>query len=107
MAFPYRGRQGAVVVVSVQPGSPGEKAGFRVGDVIYRFDGRPVPLHQPIAALREKVIPLKIQGGVTRSVGLLRDGMALEVQVSWPSVNVSETVDDIRDLPEPRADRPA
>ncbi len=77
VAFPYRGRQGAVVVVSVQPGSPGEKAGFRVGDIIYRFDGQPVPLHQPIAALREKVIPLKIQGGVTRTVGILRDGSAI------------------------------
>ncbi len=74
VAFPYRGQQGAVVVVSVLPGSPGEKAGFRVGDIIYRFHGQPVPLHDPIAALREKVIPLKIQGGVTRTVGILRDG---------------------------------
>ena len=107
VAFPYRGRQGAVVVVSVQPGSPGAKAGFHVGDVIYRFDGQPVALHQPIAALREKVIPLKIQGGMTRTVGILRDGKELEVQVTWPGLRLQETVDDVRDLPEPRFDRPA
>jgi hypothetical protein len=107
VAFPYRGRQGAVLVVSVQLGSPGEKAGFRVGDVIYRFDGQPVPLHDPIAALRQKVIPLKIQGGVTRTVGILREGREVEVQVSWPGLRLPETADDIRDLPEPRSDRPA
>jgi hypothetical protein len=108
VTFPYRGQQGAVVVVSVDPGSPGEKAGFRVGDIIHRFDGQPVPLYQPIVALRAKVIPLKIQGGVTRTVGILRDGMELEVQVSWPGVKLqAETADEIRDLPEPRSDRPA
>jgi len=105
MAFPYRGRQGAVVVVSVQPGSPGALAGFRVGDIIYRFDGQPVPLQQPITALREKVIPLKIQGGVTRTVGILRDGKELQVHVTWPGLRVQDTVDDVRDLPDPRADR--
>lgn len=105
-AFPYRGRQGAVVVVSVEPDSPGARAGFRVGDVIYRFDGQPVPVQQPIAALREKVIPLKIRGG-TRTVGILRDGKELEVQVSWPGLRLSETVDDVRDLPDPRSDRPS
>ena len=102
VAFPYRGRQGAVVVVSVQPGSPGAKAGFHVGDVIYRFDGQPVALHQPIAALREKVIPLKIQGGMTRTVGILRDGKELEVQVTWPGLRFQDTVDEVRDLPDPR-----
>jgi hypothetical protein len=103
-AFPYRGRQGAVVVVSVQPDSPGAQAGFRVGDILYRFDGQPVPLRQPVAALREKVIPLKIHGGA-RTVGILRDGKELEVRVSWPGLTSSETADDIRDLPDPRADR--
>ena len=41
--FPYRGQCGGVVVVTVQPGSPGEKAGLCPGDIIYRFEGRPVP----------------------------------------------------------------
>ena len=59
--FPYRGKQGAIVVAVTEPGSPGEKAGFRVGDVIFHSDGQPVPVENSIAALRERVIPLSFR----------------------------------------------
>jgi serine protease Do len=40
-AFARDGRRGALVAY-VQPGSPGERAGIRKGDVIVEFNGRPI-----------------------------------------------------------------
>jgi hypothetical protein len=51
-------------------------------------------------ALREKVIPLKIQGNVTRNVRILRDGVDLELPVTWPRKNWKEPVGQMRDLPD-------
>ena len=102
--FPYRGQQGAIVVVSVLPGSPAEKAGLCIGDIIYRFDGQPVPLNDTINSMREKVIPLKLEGGVTRTIGVLRGGVEMEIQVTWPRSNWVEPDDQIRDLPDQHSD---
>ena len=101
MLFPYRGEHGAVVVVTTQPGAPGDKAGFCPGDVIFRFDGKMLPVGDTIALLREKVIPLKIQGNVTRTVGVMRDGVEMDLQVTWPKLHWEESTDQIRDLPDP------
>ena len=90
----------------MQPGAPGDKAGFRVGDILYRFDGQPVPLLNPIAALREKVIPLKLRVVSTRTVGILRDGVELELPVTWPPWSWQENADELRDLPDLQLDRP-
>jgi hypothetical protein len=101
VGFPYRGRQGAVVVVYARPGYPGANAGFRAGDVIYRFDGQPLPVNDPMNALRDKVIPLKLEGGYTRTVGILRNGVPMELKVTWPrQVPVRTSVGEIRDLPD-------
>jgi S1-C subfamily serine protease len=43
-----------VVVIAITPGSPGERAGLREGDVIVEFNGRPIPsidaLHKLLTA---------------------------------------------------------
>ena len=105
--FPYRGQYGGVVVVTVQPGSPGEKAGLCPGDIIYRFEGRPVPIDNPIMALRDDVIPLKLQGNVTRTISVLREGVELELRVTWPTWNWEKPAGEMRDLPDRQSDEAA
>jgi tetratricopeptide (TPR) repeat protein len=105
--FPYRGEHGAVVVVSTQAGSPGQKAGLCVGDVIYRYEGEMLPVGDTINLLRDKVIPLKLQGNVTRTIGILREGVELELRVTWPTWNWDKPSGEIRDLPERSNDKAA
>jgi hypothetical protein len=104
--FPYRGQQGAIVVAWVQAGSPGEKAGLCPGDIIYRFDGEAFPVGDTISLLRDKVIPLKLRGNVTRTISVLREGVELEIPVTWPTWNWQEPTGELRDLPDPQADNP-
>ena len=92
------------LIAATQPGSPGQKAGSRVGDIIYRFEGRPVAIDNPIMALRDDVIPLKLRGNVTRTIGVLRDGVELELRVTWPTWNWEKPKGEIRDLPDRQAD---
>ncbi|HON09580.1 MAG TPA: trypsin-like peptidase domain-containing protein [Chitinispirillaceae bacterium] len=47
LSLGYEGTDG-VVIVSVQPGSPGEKAGLRVGDIIRRMGNRVIQSHADI-----------------------------------------------------------
>ncbi len=105
--FPYRDQRGAVVVTAVQPGAPGDKAGLRVGDIIFRFDGQSLPVGDTIMLLREKVIPLKLRGNETRTISILREGVELELKVFWPNWHWEENPAEIRDLPETKLDKAA
>ncbi|XP_042431142.1 putative protease Do-like 14 isoform X1 [Zingiber officinale] len=51
-----------VLVPVVTPGSPGDRAGFRPGDVVIEFDGRPVGgIKEIIGIMEDKVgVPLKV-----------------------------------------------
>jgi hypothetical protein len=101
--FPYRGEQGAVVVATTQPGSPGEKAGFCPGDIIYSYEGEMFPVGNTIDLLREKIIPIKLKGNETRTIGVLRDGVRLELRVTWPEWKWAlPPAGDMHDLPDPR-----
>ncbi len=61
-----------VVVAKVLPGSPAEKAGLKVGDVIRRFNGRPVP---DKIFLRSRVAEVDLNSKVELTI--LRDGQEL------------------------------
>lgn len=81
-----------LVVVSVVPGSPAEKAGIRSGDVIVSVDGEPAS-GQPIDLVTGKV---RGSAGTAVTIGILRDGEVRDVTVVRAAVEVpiiiSETV---------------
>ncbi|MFQ5514613.1 MAG: RIP metalloprotease RseP [Myxococcota bacterium] len=72
-------RLGAVpvdfVIAQVLPGSPAKKAGLRSGDLILRVEGEPV---RSFAELAERI---RTGGGAPLSVGVLREGEELELEV--------------------------
>jgi serine protease Do len=65
-----------VLVASVEPGGPADKAGFRSGDVITQFDRKPVEsgrdLSRAVAAMRP---------GTQASLTVIRDGKPQELTV--------------------------
>jgi len=65
-----------VVVTSVQPDAPAAKAGIEEGDVILKFDGKPVSNPRELQALVE---PTEI--GAKVDVLLVRDGKQITVEV--------------------------
>jgi serine protease Do len=67
----------AVVVTSVEEGSAAAKAGLRAGDLIVRFAGREI---HDARDLRTEV--RKAEGGKELSVGVQRDGKALDLKVT-------------------------
>ncbi|MCS7301561.1 MAG: PDZ domain-containing protein [Fimbriimonadales bacterium] len=73
-------RTDGVLVASVTPGSPAEKAGIQPGDVILRIDGKPVnarfPEEIPLVYLQIAELPI----GKMVSVELLRNGARRVVQ---------------------------
>ncbi len=56
-----------LLVVSVEPGSPAERAGLQVGDVIFEFDGQPVA---GIDALHKMLTDSRI--GIRTALGAIR-----------------------------------
>ena len=90
VSFKLRGKQGAVILMSMEKGSVAEESGLHVGDVIYEFDGQPLQLDRPIEWLRERVVPLKLKGQESRSVKVLRNGAELNVEVTWRRPYVME-----------------
>jgi hypothetical protein len=76
--------QGAVVLVSLEPGSVAEKSGLQAGDIIYKFDGRILPPDQSIEWLRERMVPLKLKGNESRIITVFRDQAELDIKVTWP-----------------------
>ena len=67
--------QGALVA-QVQPGSPAEKAGMKVGDVITAFDGHKVYDSSELPPLVAMTTP-----GTEASVAILRNGKPMSVKV--------------------------
>ncbi|MBI4081528.1 MAG: serine protease, partial [Candidatus Lambdaproteobacteria bacterium] len=68
--------EGGLVVVAVQPGSPAERGGVMLGDVLLALDGRPV---RHIADLLDYLDGDRV--GSEAAVRLLRAGKALELRV--------------------------
>ncbi len=67
----------AVLVISVAPGSPGQRAGLREGDLIIAYNNQPIP---SIDALHKLLTGDQI--GVTALLGILRGAERLTVPVT-------------------------
>jgi S1-C subfamily serine protease len=76
------GQPGALLLVSVEPGSPADEAGLRLGDVLLSFDGH--TLRHP-----SDLLPLldETRVGAVVSAKILRGGEPREVRVSVGSRN--------------------
>jgi uncharacterized iron-regulated protein len=72
------GKAGRVSVISVEEGSPAEKAGVRPGDVFVSFDGEPV---ENMTDIFYRMGKKKV--GDTASLILLRDGTETPVEVTF------------------------
>ena len=74
------------LVNQVEPGSPAEKAGIQVSDVVTRFDGKPVSSADDLV----------------RMVGNMKPGMKAQVQV-WRAKASRDLVVTIGEMPDERA----
>jgi hypothetical protein len=74
---------GGLETVSVESGSIADRAGLRCGDIIVSFGGLPLPRHDVIQEMRQKVYPLKQQGNVLRPIDILRDGETIQLTLRW------------------------
>ncbi len=66
-----------VLVASVEPGGPADKAGFRSGDVITRFDGNPVESGRELSRAVAATKP-----GTQAPVTVVRDGSPQELTIT-------------------------
>jgi len=66
-----------VLVASVEPGGPAEKAGFKSGDVITQFDGKPVESGRELSRAVAATKP-----GIQVPVTVIRDGRPQELTVA-------------------------
>jgi serine protease Do len=85
--------EGGVLVNSVQPGGPAEKAGIRAGDVILKFNGTPV--NDP-NDLRNRIAATPPGTNVTLTI--VRDGR--EQQLSAHLSALPETKESASDVPQ-------
>jgi serine protease Do len=84
--FNLKGDKGALVT-DVMPDAPASKAGFKSGDVIEKFDGRPVTDSRHLKMEVARVAP-----GETVAVEVLRDGSAKTLKVRLGELPGSDKV---------------
>ncbi len=75
-------KTGGLIVSTVVPDSPAAKAGVQAGDVIKSFDGKPQTFTQDRDVLAFTKLVRDTGTGKTVSMGLLRDGKPLTVQIT-------------------------
>jgi serine protease Do len=78
-SFGLKQAEGALVA-SVQPGSAAERAGLQPGDVILKYDGKPIGAANELSALVGQAVP----GGKV-SIGIWRKGEARELSATLGS----------------------
>lgn len=78
MGVRLSGSEGKVSVISVEEGSPAEKAGVRPGDVFVSFDGEPV---EDMTDIFYRMGKKKV--GDTASLVLLRDGTETPAEITF------------------------
>ena len=80
-------RPRGALVSSVEPGLPGEKAGVQVGDIVLKYDGKPIE--------RSADLPLLVAdtpAGKSATMEVWRKGAARTLSVSTTEGNVKEKV---------------
>ncbi len=89
------------LIAKVLPGSPAEDAGFREGDVIYRFDGRDIDLSSDLPPQVGRVKP-----GESVPIDLVRNGKheRLDVTIGALPEN-SQQLTGTRPVDEPKSNR--
>jgi len=75
-SFGLKRAEGALVA-AVQPGSAAEHAGLQPGDVILKYDGKPIGAASELSALVGQAAP-----GVKASIGIWRKGEARELSAT-------------------------
>jgi serine protease Do len=73
---PPKGVDKGAAIIKVHPGTPAEKAGLKVGDVVVTFDGKPVDTAAALTDLVTRTSP-----GARVTVGIVRDGKPMNVDV--------------------------
>ena len=80
-AFGLNAKYG-VVIASIQPGSPADKAGLKVGDVITRIDNRPV---RDIRAVKNRIGLVRM--GQMLKLSVIRNGQSMDINASIERVD--------------------
>ena len=80
-------RPRGALVSSVEPGSPGDKAGLKAGDIILQYDGKPIERSGDLP-----VIVGQMPAGHTASMEVWRDHGTKELTVATAEGNQSEKV---------------
>jgi len=75
-------KDGGVIVSTVMEGSPAQRAGFRMGDVITNFAGVPIKAKQNREVLQFTKIVREAELGKPVKVKMFRDGKPAEVEVT-------------------------
>ena len=73
---PPKGVDTGAAIMEVHPGTPAEKAGLKVGDVVVTFDGKPVATAAALTDLVTRTSP-----GARVTVGIVRDGKPMNVEI--------------------------
>jgi S1-C subfamily serine protease len=71
---------GGILVSEVRKGKPAQKAGIRVGDVLVRFDGRPVGVKHTMRQLRQWI--LQTPPGTVVPIDIVRRGEPRTVELT-------------------------
>jgi serine protease Do len=89
-----------IIVNSVVPLSPADRAGFEVGDVVVSMNGSPIPVSQ------EEHVPIFVEqvgssgAGSTLDFGVVRDGERLDLSVTLAAAPKSRADADTYESPE-------
>ena len=73
--------EGGVRILSVEEGSAAAAAGLKAGDALVEFDGRKLPLEEPLKALAKALKAAK--DNVDVPLAALRDGKRIELKAVW------------------------
>jgi serine protease Do len=86
------------LVRSVEPGGPAEKAGLEAGDIVTRFDGKPVDKWSDLPRLVGNTKP-----GTKSTLQVLRRGSTRDLSVTVAELEPESRPQALRGKPEPKA----
>ncbi len=90
------GKAQGALVGAVEPGSPGDKAGLEAGDIITKFDGKPIERSADLPRLVGNTKP-----GTKSTLSVFRRGATRELAVTVGEIESDAPVVAARKAPEP------